>query len=36
MENSQLFIFDKIWLTIVQGILPDFGATLKNCKKIQN
>ena len=33
MENSLLFIFDEIWLEtmyyIVQGILPDFKATLK-------
>ena len=37
MENSLLFIFDEIWPTtlyyIVQGLLPDFGATLKICKK---
>ena len=38
MENSLLFIFDKIWpetmyYTIVQGLLPDFGVTLKICKK---
>ena len=33
MENSLVFIFDEIWPTIlyfiVQGLLPDFGATLK-------
>ena len=37
MENSLLFIFDEIWPTtlyyIVQGLLPDFGATLKIRKK---
>ena len=36
MENSLLVIFGEIWpksLTIVQGIWPDFGATLKMCKK---
>ena len=37
MENSQLFIFGEIWpkslYYIVQGLLPDFGATLKNRKK---
>ena len=36
MENSLLFIFDEIWpmtCTIVQGLLPDFGATLKIRKK---
>ena len=37
MENSLIFIFDEIWPTtlyyIVQGLLPDFGATLKICKK---
>ena len=36
MENSQLFIFGEIWpksLYIVQGLLPDFGATLKIRKK---
>ena len=31
MENSLLAIFDEIWpVTIVQGVWPDFGATLKN------
>ena len=35
MENSLLAIFDKIPCTIVQGLWPDFGATLKICKKIQ-
>ena len=37
MENSIVFIFDEIWPTtlyyIVQGLLPDFGANLKICKK---
>ena len=33
MENSQLFIFGKIYCTIVQGLLSDFGATLKIRKK---
>ena len=35
MENSLLFIFDEIWpeTIIVQGLLPDFGATLKIHKK---
>ena len=34
MENSQLVIFDEIPCTIiVQGLLPDFGATLKIHKK---
>ena len=36
MENSLLFIFDEIWpqpCTIVQGLLSDFGATLKIRKK---
>ena len=37
MENSLLFIFDEIWPTTlyykVQGLLPDFGATLKIRKK---
>ena len=37
MENSLLTIFCKIWPTtlyyIVQGLLPDFGATLKIRKK---
>ena len=36
MENSLLFIFDEIWPTtlyIVQGLLHDFGATLKIRKK---
>ena len=35
MENSLLVIFDEIWLMtlIVQGLWPDFGATLKICKK---
>ena len=38
MENSQLFIFGEICqnhCTIVQGLLPDFRATLKIRKKIQ-
>ena len=31
MANSLLFIFDEIWpeTLIVQGLWPDFGATLK-------
>ena len=36
MENSLLFIFDEIWpktMYIVQGLGPDFGATLKIHKK---
>ena len=37
MENSLFFIFDEIWpetmYYIVQGLWPDFGATLKICKK---
>ena len=37
MENSLLFIFGKIWpkalYYIVQGLWPDFGATLKIRKK---
>ena len=35
MENSLLFIFDEIWpeTIIVQGLWPDFGATLKIHKK---
>ena len=36
MENSLLFIFDEIWpmtLYLVQGLLPDFRATLKIRKK---
>ena len=36
MENSLLFIFGEICqnpCTIVQGLCPDFGATLKICKK---
>ena len=37
MENSLLFIFGEIWpkslYYIVQGLCPDFGATLKICKK---
>ena len=36
MENSLLVIFDEIWpmtlYYIVQGLWPDFGATLKICK----
>ena len=39
MENSVLFTFDEIWLKtmyyIVQGLWPDFLATLKIHKKIQ-
>ena len=37
MQNSLLFIFHEIWLKslyyIVQGLCPDFGATLIICKK---
>ena len=34
MKNSLNFIFDEIWPTpIVQGLWPNFGATLKICKK---
>ena len=36
MENSLLVIFDKIWPTTlyyIQGLWPDFGATLKIHKK---
>ena len=42
MENSLLAIFDEIWsktlyykrpCTIVQGLWPDFGVTLKIHKK---
>ena len=36
MKNSLLVIFAKIWpkpCTIVQGLWPDFGATLKIHKK---
>ena len=36
MENSLLAIFDEIWprpCTIVQGLSPCFGATLKFRKK---
>ena len=34
MENSLLFIFGEIWpKSIVQGLLPDFGVTLKIRKK---
>ena len=34
IENSFLAIFDKIWpMTIVQGLWPDFRATLKIYKK---
>ena len=36
MENFHLAIFGKIWpdpCTIVQGLWPDFGATLKIHKK---
>ena len=37
MENSLLFIFSEIWSMtlyyIVQGLWPDFGATLKIHKK---
>ena len=33
MDNFLLVIFDKIPCTIVQGLGPDFGATLKIHKK---
>ena len=37
MKNSLLVIFDEIWpkslYYIVQGLWPDFGATLKIHKK---
>ena len=36
MKNSLLLIFGEIWptpCTIVRGLLPDFGATLKIHKK---
>ena len=33
MKNSLLVIFAKIPCTIVQGLLSDFGATLKIRKK---
>ena len=36
MENSLLVIFDEIWprpCTIVQGLSPGFGATLKLRRK---
>ena len=37
MENFFLVNFGEIWpktmYYIVQGLLPDFGATLKICKK---
>ena len=36
MENSLPFNFDEIWsrpCTIVQGLLPNFGTTLKIGKK---
>ena len=36
MENSLLFIFGEIWLVTLYystGTLPDFGVTLKICKK---
>ena len=33
MEHSLLAIFGPRPCTIVQGLLPDFGATLKICKK---
>ena len=34
MENSLLDIFGQRPCTIVQGLLPDFGATLKIRKKL--
>ena len=33
MENSLLAIFDEIPCTIAHGLWPDFGVTLKFCKK---
>ena len=33
MENSLGAIFDEIPCTIVQGVLPNFGATFKIYKK---
>ena len=34
MVNSLLFIFGEIWSkSIVQGLCPDFGATLKIFKE---
>ena len=36
MENFLLAVFEEIWprpCTIVQGLCPGFGATLKFCKK---
>ena len=33
MENSLLAIFDQIPCTIVHGLWPDFGVTLKIHKK---
>ena len=33
MEKSHLAIFNEIWCTIVQGVWPDFRATLKIRKK---
>ena len=33
MQNSLGAIFDKIPCTIVQGVWPDFGTTLKIHKK---
>ena len=36
MKNSLLAIFDEVWpkpCAIVQGLWPDFGATLKIHKK---
>ena len=38
MENSLNFIFDENWANTkyyIQGLLSDFGATLKIRKKIQ-
>ena len=35
MKNSVRATFDKIPCTIVHGLWPDFGATLKIRKKIQ-
>ena len=35
MENSLLAIFDEISCTIVQGLWPNFGVTLKIYKKFK-
>ena len=33
MENFLLVIFDEIPCTIAHGLWPNFGVTLKICKK---